>query len=164
MSKLVFFLMLGIAFSQQYITDIVFSIDCSGSMGGEIVGIRNGFSAFVNGLDTNNVDARFAVVVFGGPTTLVSNFADAATTATALGTLSANCGGTEAGLENMRMILGTAPQSLGLVFRQDARINIIFATDEDSDAATIIGTTFFFIFFLFSKLFQSKPHLSNRPR
>ena len=47
------------------ITDIVFMIDATGSMAGEIAGVKVGFAGFVNDLAAEGVDARFAIVVFG---------------------------------------------------------------------------------------------------
>tara|TARA_R110002110_G_scaffold117634_4_gene290686 strand:+ start:10240 stop:11241 length:1002 start_codon:yes stop_codon:yes gene_type:complete len=139
------------------ITDFVFMIDATGSMGGEIAGVRNGFSSFVGGLNAASVDARFAVVVFGGASELTLDFtSDTAATQAALNaiTLSANPGiqnnhnvNPEAGLETIRQVLGAAPNStldanniaadgnLYSRFRSGARKNLILVTDEDSDAA-----------------------------
>ncbi len=136
------------------ITDIVFLIDASSSMGNEIAGVRDGFAGFVSGLNTANVDARYAVIVFGGSAELVLDLtSDATATQTALNsiTIGANPGfqndhngdpHPEAGLEAIRMALGASTEPLvnnnipedGILnFRDDARINLILATDEDSD-------------------------------
>ena len=134
-------------------TDFVFIIDATSSMAGEIAGVQAGFSNFVGGLATNNIDARFSVVVFGGAPELTLDLTSDATAAqTALNSIiiggpNANQNNhnlnPEAGLEAIRMVLGAAPQSElannhipqdGLLnFRSGARINIILATDEDSD-------------------------------
>lgn len=133
-------------------TDFVFIIDATSSMGDEIDGVRNGFSSFVGGLDSNDIDARFAVVVFGGAPELTLDLtSDASAAQTALNNIVLGSNSTqnnhnlnpEAGLEAIRMVLGDAPQSNlannhipqdGLLnFRSGARINIILATDEDSD-------------------------------
>ncbi|MEM8987368.1 MAG: vWA domain-containing protein [Pseudomonadota bacterium] len=136
-------------------TDFVFMIDGTSSMAGEIAGVRNGFSSFVSGLNANNVDARFSVVVFGGQPELILDLTPDATAAqTALNnvTIGANPGiqnnhnfNPEASFETIRMVLGEAPNSElannnipedgFLNFRSDARINLILATDEDSDRA-----------------------------
>lgn len=134
-------------------SDFVFIIDATSSMGGEIAGVRNGFSSFVAGLDSAQVDARFAVVVFGGAPELVLDFtSDAAAAQNALNriVIGANPGfqnnhnvNPEAGLEAIRMVLGGAVQNElannniaadgFLDYRSDARKNLILATDEDSD-------------------------------
>ena len=134
-------------------TDFVFIIDASGSMAGEINGVRNGFGAFATSLDANAVDARFAIVVFGGASELILDFtSDKALVQSRLNqiTIGANAGvqnnhnlNPEAGLEAIRMVLGAAPNSTldnnnipedGILnFRGNARKNLILATDEDSD-------------------------------
>jgi len=136
-------------------TDIVFLIDATSSMNGEIAGVRNGFSQFVDDLGAAGVDARFAVVLFGGAPELILDFtSDAILTENVLNSIiiGNNPGvhanhnvNPEAGLEAIRMALGAAPQSEflngnipqdgTLDFRPDARKNLILATDEDSDRA-----------------------------
>jgi hypothetical protein len=128
-------------------------IDATSSMGGEIAGVRAGFSSFVAGLNAATVDARFAVVVFGGSPELILDFtADAALAQSRLNavTIGANPGvqnnhnvNPEAGLEVIRMVLGAAPDSVlannnipedgVLNFRSGARKNLILVTDEDAD-------------------------------
>lgn len=134
-------------------TDFVFIIDATSSMAGEIAGVRNGFATFVGNLSAATVDARFAVVVFGGQSELTLDFtSDAAAAQTALNNIVIGSNAfqnnhnlnPEAGLEAIRMVLGAAPQSVmdhnhspndtGLLsFRSDARKNLILVTDEDSD-------------------------------
>ncbi|MGE0592614.1 MAG: PEP-CTERM sorting domain-containing protein [Vicinamibacterales bacterium] len=137
-------------------TDFVFIIDATSSMAGEIAGVRNGFAGFVAGLNADPnvvVDARFAVVVFGGLPELILDFTSDTTLVQArlnAVTIGANPGiqnnhnvNPEAGLEAIRMVLGAAPDSElannnipedgFLNFRNDARKNLILATDEDSD-------------------------------
>ena len=127
-------------------------IDATSSMAGEIAGVRAGFSSFVAGLNSATVDARFAVVVFGGAAELTLDFTSSAMdTETALNNIV--IGGPtstqnnhnlnpEAGLEAIRMVLGAAPTSDldhnhisspdGILnFRSDARKNLILVTDED---------------------------------
>ena len=135
------------------ITDIVFMIDATSSMGGEIAGVRNGFSSFVSGLNSANVDAQFAIVVFGGQselildftndTNLVQNRLNAIRIGSNPGIHNNHNLNPEAGLETIRMVLGAANQSIlannniaedGILnFRPNARTNLILATDEDSD-------------------------------
>lgn len=134
-------------------TDIVFVIDATSSMSGEIAGVRNGFSSFVGGLNAASVDARFAIILFGGAPELILDFtSDQTVTQNVLNqiTIGNNPGvhnnhnqNPEAGLEAIRMALGAAPTSNlannnipedGILnFRNDARVNLILATDEDSD-------------------------------
>jgi hypothetical protein len=135
------------------VTDIVFIIDASSSMGGEINGVRNGFGAFASNLSAQGVDARFAIVMFGGEPELILDFTNDATLVQAR--LNAMVIGTapgihnnhnlnpEAGLEAIRMVLGGAvtnslannniPEDGILEFRAGVRKNLILATDEDSD-------------------------------
>ena len=54
--------------------DFVFLIDATHSMGREIAAIRAGLGSFVTGLDPAEIDARFAVVLFGGAPELVQDF------------------------------------------------------------------------------------------
>jgi hypothetical protein len=137
-------------------TDFVFIIDATSSMGGEIAGVRSGFSSFVAGLNSATIDARFSVIVFGGAPELTLDLTSDATAAqTALNNIiiggpNANQNNhnanPEAGLEAIHMALGGAVNSNldnnhiagdGILnFRAGARINIILATDEDSDLAS----------------------------
>ncbi len=136
--------------------DFVFVIDATGSMAGEIAGVRAGFSSFVTGLSAAEVDARFSIILFGGAPELVLDFtgdASAASAAFDAITIGASAGfqnnhnvNPEAGLEAIRMALGAAPNSTlatnnldaytgdgTLDYRSDARKNLILVTDEDSD-------------------------------
>lgn len=143
----------GTALAVPVKTDFVFLIDATTSMRGEIAGVRNGFSSFVSGLNSADVDGRFAVVVYGGAPELVVDFtSDGAAAQAGLNeiVIGPKAGfqnnhnlNPEAGLEAIRMALGGAGQNElannniagdGLLdFRSDARINLILATDEDSD-------------------------------
>jgi hypothetical protein len=137
-------------------TDFVFIIDATSSMGGEIAGVRNGFSGFVSGLNADpdvNVDARFAIVVFGGAPELILDFTsdtnlvqsrlNQIVIGTAAGVHNNHNLNPEAGLEAIRMVLRGAvnnelvnnniPEDGFLNFRTGARPNLILATDEDSD-------------------------------
>ena len=133
--------------------DFVFLIDATQSMGREIAAIRAGLGSFVTGLDPAEIDARFAVVLFGGAPELVQDFSHDPN-ATEMNFNMINVGGAvlgfqnnhnvnpEAGLEAIRITLGSSPKLLdrtnvggsgGLIFRPEARINLIVVTDEDSD-------------------------------
>jgi hypothetical protein len=141
------------AFSGPLKSDFVFLIDATSSMSGEIAAVRAGLSSFVTGLNAASIDARFAIVVFGGAPELVLDFTSDATAAqtafnkVAIGAVPGfqnnHNVNPEAGLEAIRMVLNAAPESglarnnVGgsgpLLFRPDARKNLILATDEDSD-------------------------------
>jgi len=139
-------------------SDFVFIIDATSSMSGEIAGVRNGFSSFVGGLNAADVDSRFAVIVFGGAAELTMDFtSDVTATQTALNNIVIGSNAfqnnhnvnPEAGLEAIRMALGASelvnnhiPTDGFLDFRSDARINIILATDEDSDVAYFAANRF----------------------
>ena len=149
---------LGLAPAAQAVptkADFVFVIDATGSMGGEIAAVKAGLGDFVTGLNAAQVDARFAVVLFGGAPELVQDFTSSgAATETTFDTISVNNAvagfqnnhnaNPEAGLEAIRIVLGGAANNAllrtnvggsgPLAFRNDARKNIILVTDEDSDS------------------------------
>ena len=144
------------------VTDIVFMIDASSSMGGEIAGVRAGFGTFATNLAAQGVDARFAIVMFGGAAELIQDFtSDATATQNKLnqiiignnpGIHNNHNANPEAGLEAIRMVLGGAPTSTldnnnipedGILdFRSGARKNLILATDEDSDLSFHVANRF----------------------
>jgi Mg-chelatase subunit ChlD len=133
--------------------DIVFLIDGTDSMGDEVKAVKKGLSAFVLGLKKQRVDARFAIVMFGGAPEIVLDFTKHhATVQEALGKISVSNRVTgfqenhnvnpEAGLEAIRSALNAGSEPLRhkfvggdgrLHYRADARINLILVTDEDSD-------------------------------
>ncbi len=134
--------------------DFVFIIDASVSMAGEIAAVKSGLGSFVANLDVAEVDARFAVVLFGGAPELILDFTtDQAITEAAFDLISVNGPvpgvhnnhnlNPEAGLEAIRIVLNSAGtnwlarDNVGgsgpLVFRSDARKNLILVTDENSD-------------------------------
>lgn len=55
-------------------TDFVFLMDASPSMCAYSASIANGLNNFVQLLENNNVDARFAIVSFGGSPQLIQPF------------------------------------------------------------------------------------------
>jgi hypothetical protein len=134
--------------------DFVFIIDASSSMGGEIAAVKNGLGSFVASLDTSEVDARFAIVLFGGAPEVILDFTtDQAITEAAFDLISVSGAvpgvhnnhnaNPEAGLEAIRIVLNSANTnwiardhvggSGPLAFRPDARKNLILVTDENSD-------------------------------
>ncbi len=134
--------------------DFVFIIDASSSMSGEIAAVKNGLGSFVANLDVAEVDARFAIVLFGGAPEVILDFTtDQAITEAAFDLISVSGAvpgvhnnhnvNPEAGLEAIRIVLNSANTnwlardhvggSGPLVFRPDARKNLIVVTDENSD-------------------------------
>lgn len=123
-------------------------------MADEIAAVKNGLGSFVASLNTNNINARFAVVLFGGPTEIIQDFTtDQATTEAAFDVISVNGAvpgihnnhnlNPEAGLEAIRIVLNAAVNNTiqrnnvggsgPLAFRPEARKNLILITDENSD-------------------------------
>ncbi len=133
--------------------DFVFLIDGTNSMDDEIDAVRNGLSTFVTSLDSAGVDARFAIVLFGGNPELVHDFTRSISdTKVAFGKISVHGSvkgfqnnhnkNPEEGLEAIRTALGAGSDVLAhnnaggtgeLRFRPGARKNLILVTDEDSD-------------------------------
>ena len=133
--------------------DFVFIVDATGSMNGEISAVKSGLGSFVTGLTVASIDARFAVVLFGGAPELVLDFTDdpaVVEQAFEMISVSGAVSGfqnnhnvnPEAGLEALRMVLGASGEVLThdnvggtgvLAFRPDARKNLILVTDEDAD-------------------------------
>jgi trimeric autotransporter adhesin len=134
--------------------DFVFIVDASSSMGDNIAAVKAGLGSFVTGLNTGLIDARFAVVLFGGAPELTLDFTtDQLATEAAFDLIST--GGAvagvqnnhnlnpEAGLEAIRIVLNSAGtnsllrNNIGgtgpLASRPDARKNLILVTDENSD-------------------------------
>ncbi|TPX38036.1 hypothetical protein SmJEL517_g00041 [Synchytrium microbalum] len=137
-------------------TEFVFVIDASGSMCPYITNVTAGVQTFANSLVAKHVDARFAVVAFGGSPTLLQPFtANATLLQAALASLNnCNYGGNEAGLEALRMVLppksgidlisgcvnsAFTGASCNLTYRSGAAIQVIMATDEDSDIPTNVN-------------------------
>ncbi|KAI9334437.1 hypothetical protein BDR26DRAFT_805434, partial [Obelidium mucronatum] len=111
--------------------------------------ISSSLRRFVSGLDGTNIDARYAVVAFGGlPSVLVPFTVDIPQKKLVLAKVGCSRDGWEAGLEALRMTLqpnnGTdmdrsnciAPytgRNCIINWRPGAQKHIIMATDEDSD-------------------------------
>jgi len=139
--------------------DILFIVDATSSMGGEIAAVQAGLGTFATGLAGAGIDATFGIVLFGGAPELVLDFtASSAATVAAFNLISV--GGAvpgfqnnhnvnpEAGLEAIRITLGAATNNtladtnvggavggMGPVnWRAGVRKNIILVTDEDSDS------------------------------
>lgn len=115
------------------LADIVFLIDCSGSMGGEITGVKSNVNNFANALAASNVDFRLGLVRFGngsGANPYVFNngnlTGDISTFQGFVNSLGAS-GGFEPGFLAIRQAI------TGFNFRPGAQKVFIIITDEDSD-------------------------------
>jgi von Willebrand factor type A domain-containing protein/PKD domain-containing protein len=119
-------------------TDVVFIIDTSSSMADKIDAVREGLGKFISNVFASGIDARFAIVRFGGATSLVLDLTnDISQIQAKFNSLTDDRGGIEPGLEAIRMVLGESVEVGGgieaLHFRPDARKNLLLLTDEDSD-------------------------------
>ena len=80
--------------------DILWVVDTSGSMGDDIAEVKARIQDFHNAMLSAGIDARYALVRFGGNDTLIQNvttFADFNRAGGPFRTLTANGGGTERG-------------------------------------------------------------------
>ncbi|KPF61519.1 hypothetical protein D621_00710 [beta proteobacterium AAP51] len=111
--------------------DILWVVDTSGSMGDDIAEVKARIQDFHNAMLSAGIDARYALVRFGGNDTLIQNvttFADFNRAGGPFRTLTANGGGTERG--SNATLVGLQQGS----FRPGAVINVIVVTDEDDDS------------------------------
>jgi len=136
-------------------TDFVFVINATATMDAELANFQTGLSTFLDDLDTPQISARYAIVLFGGSPELVLDFTtdkqavlDAFDQISTVGAVTdfqrSHIVGPDALQEAIRVVLneatfldsdfrtnvgGTGP----LEFREEARINIVAVTDGDSD-------------------------------
>ena len=136
------------------ITDFVFIIDAGSSMGPEIEAVKNGLSALIAEVQSQGVDARYSIVLFGGAPELVLDWtSDSSSVITTFNTISVTGAvpgfqedhtlNPEASFEAVRIVLSSAVNNTlirtnvggsgPLVFREDAQKAIILITDENSD-------------------------------
>lgn len=111
--------------------DIVWVIDTSGSMGGDIAQVKARILEFETAMIANGIDARYAVVRFGGSETLIQDLTDFATLSAPgpFMSLTANGGGIERGSNATLLGLNTVS------FRAGSVHNFILITDEDDDGS-----------------------------
>ncbi len=115
--------------------DVVFIIDESGSMGGDINEVRNNVNNIATQLGAS-LDPQYALVEFGGSSSapgnpgLTTDLTDATGLSTALATLVAS-GGTEPGVE------ATIFAHDNVSFRPGAGVCYVLITDEDSDGGDL---------------------------
>lgn len=114
------------------LADIVFLIDTSGSMGGEIAAVRDNAIAFANALQASGIDYRLGLVQFGNssganPRIIGGGLTDDATEFVSwVSGLSAS-GSVEPGFAAIRMAI------TDYNFRVGAQKHFLIITDEDSD-------------------------------
>lgn len=130
LTSLVFFICLTSKANAVILADIVWVIDTSGSMGGDIAEVKSRILEFDTAMTNNGIDANYGLVRFGGSETLIQDITDFATF-TAAGSpftlLTANGGGNEDGVN----ALG---QALTATFRANAVKNLVLVTDENDDS------------------------------
>ena len=128
--------------SAAYIpADILWLVDTSGSMSGDITEVKNRIEDFNTAMVNAGIDANYGLVEFGGQSgngytsgtaVLYQDITDYATFVAAGGAFdktSASGGGTEEGSYAALVGLNNA------TFRPGAVINVILITDEDDDSA-----------------------------
>jgi hypothetical protein len=109
--------------------DIVWLIDVSGSMGGDINYVKSGIVEFNVAMADNGIDAYYGLVEFGNGELLTQDITDFATFNASGGAFQTIT--TSGGLEN-----GSAAILTGLTasFREGSTKNFILITDEDDDS------------------------------
>lgn len=114
------------------LADVVWVIDTSGSMGGDIAEVKARILEFDTIMISNGIDARYGAVRFGGTASLIQDITTFATF-TAAGSpfslLGATGGGTEDGSAAIEVALGAS-------FRASTVRNIILITDENDDVSS----------------------------
>lgn len=137
--------MIGFGTSAQAIilTDVIFIVDESGSMGTEQVNLRNNIGLFASILTgTGQVDAQYGLVGYGNSAVvprMLSNLTTAANVATAAQNLQTT-GSTESGFAGTAFALNAIDGQTSLFsFRPNAVKNLIIFTDEDNDFINNVG-------------------------
>lgn len=122
------------------LTDVIFIVDESGSMGTVQANLRNNIGLFASTLTgTGQVDAQYGLVGYGNSAVvprMLSNLTTAANVATAAQSLLIN-GGTEPAYTASAFALNALDNQTSLFsFRPNALKNIIIFTDEPSNGDT----------------------------
>lgn len=125
--------MIGFGSSAQAVvlTDIVWVVDTSGSMGDDITEVKNNILSFNNAMTTAGIDAQYGLVRFGGANTLIQDITTFATFSAAgspFQLLTDNGGGTEDGSAAIQA-------AMGATFRANSVRNFILVTDENDDVS-----------------------------
>lgn len=114
------------------VSDVVWVIDTSGSMGDDIAQVKSRIVDFNTAMINNGIDARYGLVRFGGTANLIQDittFDLFSQAGSPFQLLTANGGGTEDGSAAIQV-------ALGATFRSSTVRNIIVVTDEDDDVST----------------------------
>lgn len=111
------------------VADIMWVIDTSGSMGGDIAQVKNRVLEFNNVMVANSIDANYGLVRFGGTASLIQDFTTFANF-TLAGSPFSNLMATGGGIEDGSAAIQTA---LTATYRSNSVRNIILVTDEDDD-------------------------------
>jgi hypothetical protein len=113
------------------LTDIVWVVDTSGSMGPDIAEVKANILSFNTAMTNAGIDAQYGLVRFGGAASLIQDITTF-TTFSAAGSpfqlLTANGGGTEDGSAALQV-------ALGATFRANSVRNFILVTDENDDVS-----------------------------
>lgn len=122
---------IGTSANAIILTDIVWVVDTSGSMGDDISQVKNNILSFNTAMTTAGIDAHYGLVRFGGPASLIqdiSNFATFSAAGSPFQLLTANGGGTEDGSAALQ-------SAMTATFRANSVRNFILVTDENDDEA-----------------------------
>lgn len=123
-------------------TDIVFLVDESGSMGTVQANLRNNIGLFASILSAGGVDAQYGLVGYGASQPqprMISDLTDPASVATAAQGLLIS-GGFESGFSATAFALNSIDNQSNLFsYRPNAVKNIIIFTDEDNDTSSGAG-------------------------
>lgn len=117
------------------LTDIVWVVDTSGSMGDDITQVKNNIISFNTAMTTAGIDAQYGLVRFGGAASLIQNittFSIFNQAGSPFQLLTANGGGTEDGSAAIQT-------AMTATFRANSVRNFILVTDEDDDVPTNRG-------------------------
>lgn len=119
--------------------DIVWVVDTSGSMNGDITEIKNRIGDFNTAMVNAGIDASYGLVEFGGNSSNASTNNTAAVTQGITDFASFTSGGfaglSASGGLTERGSLATSVALNNLTFRAGSVINVILVTDEDDDSS-----------------------------
>ncbi|MFN2338228.1 MAG: vWA domain-containing protein [Gammaproteobacteria bacterium] len=125
-------------------TDIVFMVDESGSMGTIQANLRNNIGLFASILSAGGVDAQYGLVGFGNTQAvprMLSDLTDDTSLAAAANNL-VSSGSVESGYSATAFALNAIDNQIDLFsYRPNAVKNIIIFTDEDNDFRSTAGFT-----------------------
>jgi MYXO-CTERM domain-containing protein len=114
------------------LADVVWVIDTSGSMGGDIAQVKQRILEFNTAMTNNNIDAHYGAVRFGGTNTLIQDittFSTFSAVGSPFSLLGANGGSTEDGS-------GALQVAMTATFRPNVVRNFILVTDENDDISS----------------------------